>query len=145
MDNKDNDLVCPICGKPTRIYMGNARKDRLCAHHADMLKKGEIEINSNGDFIDTKTKNILNTKTTTSPETNNNDNEEKQEMNVRCIACGKPTEPGYFFCRECYHKYKNKNLLLHIKNCRDIEILNESYEGIYQCKDGHIVKSKSER
>lgn len=29
------ELKCPICGKPTRVYMGNARKDRLCAKHAD--------------------------------------------------------------------------------------------------------------
>ena len=36
-------LVCPICGAPTRVYMGNARKDRLCGKHADELKAGKIE------------------------------------------------------------------------------------------------------
>ena len=34
------ELKCPICGQPTRVYMGNARKDRLCAKHADELKAG---------------------------------------------------------------------------------------------------------
>ena len=30
-------LKCPICDQPTRVYMGNARRDRLCAKHADEL------------------------------------------------------------------------------------------------------------
>lgn len=33
------ELKCPICGEATRVYMGNARKDKLCGKHADMLKK----------------------------------------------------------------------------------------------------------
>ena len=44
-DNEEDELTCPICGNPTRVYMGNARKDRLCGKHADMLKAGEIVIN----------------------------------------------------------------------------------------------------
>ena len=51
MDNKDK-LVCPICGQPTRVYMGNARKDLLCAKHADALKAGKIEVNDKGLFVD---------------------------------------------------------------------------------------------
>ena len=35
--------TCPICGEPTRVYMGNARKDKLCAKHADELKAGKIQ------------------------------------------------------------------------------------------------------
>lgn len=35
-------LVCPICGEPTRVYMGNARKDRLCGKHADEFKHARI-------------------------------------------------------------------------------------------------------
>ena len=35
---ENEKLTCPICGEPTRVYMGNARKDRLCGKHADMLK-----------------------------------------------------------------------------------------------------------
>ena len=33
-------LICPICDNPTRVYMGNARKDGLCGKHADMLNTG---------------------------------------------------------------------------------------------------------
>ena len=54
------ELKCPICGKPTRVYMGNARKDRLCAKHADDLKAEKIKVNKDGLFIDFKTGEILN-------------------------------------------------------------------------------------
>jgi len=55
-----------------------------------------------------------------------------------------PTKSGFFFCRGCYHKYKDKRLLIEIGNCKDITILDDSYEGSYNCDDGHVVKSKSE-
>ena len=38
----EEKLVCPICGKPTSVYMGNARNDRLCRKHAKDLKEGLI-------------------------------------------------------------------------------------------------------
>lgn len=62
----------------------------------------------------------------------------------KCITCGKQTE-GLLFCSSCYHKYKNKELLFRITQCSNVELLDEDYEGRYTCKDGHIVKSKSER
>lgn len=62
----------------------------------------------------------------------------------KCITCGKQTD-GLLFCTNCYHKYKNKELLFKITNCTNIELLEEDYEGRYTCKDGHVVKSKSER
>lgn len=62
----------------------------------------------------------------------------------KCITCGKQTD-GLLFCAACYHKYKNKELLFRITNCTNVELLDEDYEGRYTCKDGHIVKSKSER
>ena len=130
---------CPICGEPTRVYMGNARKDGLCGKHADMLKKGDIIVNEEGLFVDKKTNKVLNK--------DYKPQEVKQEFKgvVKCIACGRETKPGFFFCPACYAKYNNKELLVKIKNCKDIEILDESYEGHYTCDDGHIVKSKSER
>lgn len=145
MDKNNKDLICPICGKPTRVYMGNPRKDRLCGHHADMLKNGLIEINGDGEFVDSKSKEkLVKESATPSNEKPLEINNDKQEMNARCIACGKPTEPSFFFCKECYHKYKNKKLLVQIDNCKDITILDDSYEGKYNCDDGHVVKSKSE-
>lgn len=62
----------------------------------------------------------------------------------RCITCGKQAD-GLLFCTSCYHKYKSKELLFRITNCTNVELLDEDYEGRYTCKDGHIVKSKSER
>jgi hypothetical protein len=53
-------LECPICGEPTRVYMGNARKDRLCGKHADLLKTGEIYVKDDNLFIDSKSNIILN-------------------------------------------------------------------------------------
>ncbi|HBD06214.1 MAG TPA: hypothetical protein DCY93_02245, partial [Firmicutes bacterium] len=62
----------------------------------------------------------------------------------KCITCGKQTD-GLLFCTSCYYKYKSKELLFRITNCTNVELLDEDYEGRYTCKDGHIVKSKSER
>lgn len=75
-----------------------------------------------------------------------NDKNDQQENEKKCILCG--AESGnYLFCKKCYSQYKGKTLLLQIKvaNDQEIKILNDSYEGIYTCKDGHVVKSKSER
>ena len=133
------ELKCPICGKPTRVYMGNARKDRLCAKHADELKIGTIKMNDEGLFIDSESNKILNL----------DHKEEKKEISeqkgiIKCIACGKETKPGHLFCPACYKKYVNKKLLVEITNCKEIIILDDSYEGKFTCTDGHIVKSKSE-
>ena len=62
----------------------------------------------------------------------------------KCITCGKQTD-GLLFCTGCFHKYKNKKLYIKITNCTSVELLEEDYEGRYTCKDGHVVKSKSER
>lgn len=196
-------LECPICGEPTRVYMGNARKDRLCAKHADLLKSEEIYVDEDGLFLDSKTNRILNKdyKYTDFPvegfsnciicndETDgyafckkcfkkhsseelldllngnvNSDikeniqeevfNDEKAETNgivvinennkSKCITCGRDTD-GLLFCGSCYYKYKDKKLLFEITNCSNVELLDAEYEGKYFCKDGHQVKSKSER
>ena len=134
------ELNCPICGAPTRVYMGNARKDRLCAKHADELKKGNIIINEEGLVVDVKSNKVLN-------KDYEEFKKEEQDSNgiVRCIICGRETKPGFFFCTLCYTKYKNKELLVKITNCKDVDVLDDLYEGLYICDDGHIVKSKSER
>ncbi len=62
----------------------------------------------------------------------------------KCITCGKQAD-GLLFCASCYQKYKSKELLFKITNCTSVELLDGDYEGRYTCKDGHIVKSKSER
>ena len=62
----------------------------------------------------------------------------------KCIICGFQTD-GLLFCTTCYSKYCEKELLIKITHCREIDLLDAEYEGRYTCKDGHVVKSKSER
>ncbi len=154
----DNKLICPICGQPTRVYMGHARKDLLCGTHADLLKAGKIETDDKGHFIDKATGQVLNKNATPSPKPTYAPKAEAKETPsvetkkddkpqggvAKCIACGKETRPGFLFCPGCYKKYCEKKLLVEITNCRDITILDDSYEGKFTCTDGHIVKSKSE-
>ncbi|MBO4252247.1 MAG: hypothetical protein J5911_06285 [Clostridia bacterium] len=142
------DLKCPICGKPTRVYMGNARKDRLCPTHADMLKNGEIEqcpdcgkwhyVTENCECK--KHNKVYYFDPTEEEQERNNNN----IVGENCIDCGKPSN-GYFFCKKCYPKYKNKSVYIKITDCKNIEILNAEYEGTLTTKDGHKVKSHVER
>lgn len=136
------ELKCPICGQPTRVYMGNARKDRLCAKHADELKNGRLVINDEGLFVEPKTGTVLNKEYKDSKKEKDPISEQKGV--AKCIACGRETRPGFLFCPSCYKKYVDKKLLVEITNCKEITILDDSYEGKFTCTDGHIVKSKSE-
>ncbi len=93
----DNDLKCPICGKPTYLYFGNPRKDKLCETHGKMANKGEIvlcekckkyhspkedcKISKKGFFSFTTTK--------------------KEEK--KCIICSNLTSKGDL-CLDCYHQ-----------------------------------------
>lgn len=134
------ELKCPICGEPTNVYMGKARKDRLCYKHGKMANAGEIvrcpdcgKWNEKNVVCDCKK----------NKEENNDFTEQKEN---KCLLCDNDSGK-YLFCKKCYSKYQGKTLLLKItcdKN-QKLELLNESYEGVYKCKDGHIVKSKSEK
>lgn len=163
-EDTEDDLICPICGEPTRVYMGNARKDRLCGKHADALKAGHITLNPNGTYYDTNTKKVLNPskdKYVAQKEPVNTKNPVKEipvqentaeennntiiiDKSIRCITCGYETD-GKLFCKRCYAKYSNKEILIKIKNCREIMPLDDFYEGYYECDDGHVVKSMAER
>ena len=98
-----------------------------------------IKINKEGLFVDSKSGQILN-KDYKEPKKEIAD----QKGIAKCIACGKETKPGHLFCPFCYKKYVDKKLLVEITNCKEIIILDDSYEGKFTCTDGHIVKSKSE-
>lgn len=138
----------------------------LCKKHLDMTKTGEVVKDSKGkwclkDKVVTtnynnpwnKNKEQIQKEIQQQLEEINKEQKQIGENNVvvinndsksRCITCGKKTD-GLLFCGNCYHKYQNKELLFKITNCSNVELLDESYEGRYTCKDGHIVKSKSER
>lgn len=139
-------LRCPICGKPTSNYYGKYREDGLCREHKDMLKDGLIyqcadcgKWNEKDIICDCKK-----VKEEAKTEQKNNVIIINQDNKSKCITCGKKID-GLLFCTECYKKYKNKELLFKITNCSSVELLDEDYEGKFTCKDGHIVKSKSER
>ena len=167
------ELKCPICGKPTRVFMGNARKDRLCGYHADMCNRGSIRLNSEGIWVYRKgnpveitadkpqetpedepikelaeEKAVEESPTAITEEVEEEEYISKKEIEYsafKCIACGRETKSGNLFCGSCYYKYKDKKILVSISKCKDIEIMDDMYEGMYRCKDGHIVKSKSEK
>lgn len=152
---------CPICGKPTNVYMGNARKDGLCREHGKMANAGEIKQcpdcgKWNKTDEDCECKQVKEEKNTkeyiVTPKQKQNDREDKKEeifteqKENKCLLCDNDSGK-YLFCKTCFAEYHGKTLLLKItcdKN-QKLELLNESYEGVYTCKDGHIVKSKSER
>ena len=109
-------LVCPICGEPTRVYMGNARKDRLCGKHADMLKAGELIIDEKGHYVKTsvkskreddlpdwlKDKNESKTIIKELPKQDKND-DKVLLGDTACCVCGEPSN-GKPQCKNCYYE-----------------------------------------
>lgn len=132
-----NEHRCPICNKPTYVCFGKERKDGLCAEHGKMQHDGTIlQCNHCGKWH----------KTEEPCECQSKDASYEEQKENKCLTCDNKSGK-YLFCKECFAKYHGKTLLFKItcdKN-QKLELLNESYEGIYTCKDGHIVKSKSER
>ena len=139
-DDEDN-LTCPICDEPTRVYMGNARKDRLCGKHADMLKAGEIYTDDKGGFCDAKTKKPL-VKKSASPSIQAPEIPEGSELT--CLLCGEPSN-GKHFCLKCYKEFKDHSVDVRITNCRDVEIIDKYGNKKVKTKDGRFVRSLSEK
>ncbi|MBQ7789223.1 MAG: hypothetical protein IJ398_06205 [Clostridia bacterium] len=146
---ENNEKSCPICGKPSNMYFGTPRADRLCKEHVKMLKEKQIEQctdcnkwHKTGEKCECKKPIAEKTKKVIEKAVSS---EEEQEIK-KCLLCGEESG-NYLFCKSCFSQHHGKTLLFKItcdKN-QKLELLNESYEGLYVCKDGHIVKSKSER
>ncbi|MBE6581285.1 MAG: hypothetical protein E7650_06705 [Ruminococcaceae bacterium] len=150
---ENEKLTCPICGEATYMVYGKyPRKDKLCGTHSRKFMQKEIEQcpdcgkwHNVGEECECK-------RQSSSPELLEEPAQEEgtkiviinEENKSRCITCGKKTD-GLLFCGSCYKKYHNKELLFRIKGCSSVELLDEDYEGRFTCKDGHVVKSKSER
>lgn len=138
------ELKCPICGEPSYKYYGNARKDRLCTKHAQDLKAGLIvQCEKCGQWhkSDTPCPNCQ------PPKTSISQTKESTELpKITCLICGKDSN-GKHFCLDCFKQYHKKELLIKIVKCASPceEIISESYESIYVCEDGHVVKSHVER
>lgn len=98
----NESLICPICGEPTRVYMGNARKDRLCGKHADMLKSKEIILSDKGLFYDADTKKVLNKDHKKATEVSKKEAVQEHDADeLTCIICGEPSN-GKDICKSCY-------------------------------------------
>ena len=143
---ENNEKICPICGEPTYLVYGKyPRKDGLCGKHATMEHKKEIEQCSEcGKWH--KTGEECECKITNKAKKESKINNYEEQEIKKCLLCGEESG-NYLFCKSCFSQHHGKTLLFKItcdKN-QKLELLNESYEGIYVCKDGHIVKSKSER
>ena len=138
--NNEN-LICPICGEPTNVYMGNARRDRLCRKHGSLANKGEIiqcencgKWNNVGETCSCKAPKTV----VPEPSTENAASE------LTCIICGEASN-GKHFCLNCYRKYKDRAIDLRIINCKDAIMLDEYGNTVYKCDDGRKVRSKSEK
>ena len=128
--------TCDVCGAPSGMYP-------LCWDCNTLKAEGKvIKDEKTGKWIKPQEKKIPKTEhqiKQISPE------DDEEDFNLKCIICSNDSYK-YFFCKECYHKYKNKTLLLKVTDgCKNIKLLDESWEGTYVCDDGHVVKSKAER
>lgn len=131
---------CVLCGEKTKGYA--FCKKCWNEHSADELL--HILNNTTKDITEEIKNDAVEETVPTAPNARNNVVTINENSKAKCITCGKHTD-GLLFCTSCYHKYKEKELLFRITNCSNVELLDEDYEGRYTCKDGHIVKSKSER
>ena len=137
--------TCAICGKGSGMYP-------LCVSCFKLRDAGKIEKCENcltWHYTDKPCKCKESAKNVTKENVIKETQEKIQTANVElqnghCIICQSETEEGHFFCKACYHKYKNKNILIRISECKTAELMDAAYEGTYTCNDGHVVKSKSE-
>lgn len=140
------DLKCPICGEPTNVYMGKARKDRLCKKHGKMRNDGLIDVNADGFFFEVATGTILNPpKIEKKPEpVKETKNSADKIPQITCLFCKKDSN-GMHFCKECYHTYKDREMDIHIKNLIEWTITDEYGNQKIQCKNGMKVRSRAEK
>ena len=106
------EKICPICGKPTRVYMGNARKDLLCGFHADMLKDGKILLKE-GEYLYTDSLSPVTKKKEEKVEVE----KKKEDSASICPICGKPAKQGQI-CHDDYYEAKEMSVDL-IKQNKD--------------------------
>lgn len=118
---------CVICGKPSGMYP-------LCREHLQMKADGKVvkcEDCGIWHLVDSpcdcaKIKPV-----------------EENTIETECIICREPSN-GYWFCRSCYRKYKERSIDLRITNCSEVEILDEYGNLQYKCDDGRKVRSRAE-
>lgn len=134
MSNEEHK--CPICGKPTSTWYGNARKDGLCREHAQMLKEGKlVQCPDCGTFH-------LKAEECNCKKVNKFNN---NKINKTCLFCHKETENGNLFCKDCYYKYKDKNITVAIKNLKEFVVIDEYGNRDVKTANGMYVRSQQEK
>ncbi len=136
------DLTCPICGEPTNVYMGKARKDRLCKKHGKMKNDNLIDVNSEGIYYELSTGKLLNAQKTDKKFEYKKETKSTSDE-LTCIICGEPSN-GKHFCIKCYHEYKDKSIDIRITNCKETKILDQYGNLTIECDDGRRVRSRAE-
>lgn len=122
-----NELICPICGKPTSVYMGKARRDRLCKEHAAALKAGKIEqCEDCGSWHNVGE----NCKCRLLPKIN---------KTTKCIVCGADSNSKPQ-CKECY--YESRDFMETLDKNNNVRKLRDHY---YNLKERiFIIKTLEE-
>lgn len=122
-------LLCPVCGEPTRVYMGKARKDKLCGKHADDLK--------NGLLIQCESCNGFHYRTQ-SCKKKSKDN----KFIGKCIVCHQ-LSPNGSLCRDCYYDMLDFKDTFN-KNSKSFELKDHYFNlrsSIYRMKNLDYVHS----
>lgn len=137
------EKTCPICGKPTNVYMGRARKDGLCREHGKLANAGDII----QCFLCDKWHNADEDCECCKPNKHKTEKivtVEPTENDLTCIICGEPSN-GKHFCYNCWTKYKDKSIDIRITHCNSTQILDEYGNKTKKAKDGRFVRSLSEK
>ncbi len=121
-DDFDDDTECILCGEPSNGYL--LCKDCYYEYEGQTINL-QLTVNPYMQFK------LFN---------------KKEEYSSECIICGEQSN-GKALCYNCFNRFKNKEIFLKINKCKFPcgNPINERYEGLYNCLDGHTVKSKDER
>ena len=99
------EKTCPICGKPTNVYNGNARKDGLCRKHGMQANRGDIikcflcdKWHDADEACECCKPNKQKTEKTVTVE--------PTADHLTCIICGEPSN-GKDVCKACYNEIIN--------------------------------------
>ena len=138
-------LICPICGEPTVLVYGKyPRKDGMCKKHSLMVLNNELEQckdcgrwHNVGEKCECQTPAQKPIKEAAEELTVKNDE-------LTCFFCKKPSN-GMHFCKDCYHKYKDKEMDIHVKNLINWTITDEYGNQKIPCKSGMRVRSRAEK
>ena len=132
------EKTCPICGEPTNVYMGNARKDGLCREHGRMANAGEIVVCDNCGKWHGKDQKCQCRQSKKSEIIR----EDNITVESTCIICGELSN-GKPQCKDCYYEMIDFKDSLD-KNSKAFELKDYYYNlksNIYRMKTFDYVKS----